>query len=62
MRLGASKTKVLSDISRDVAQVALGSVFVGPLLGGTAKPHILIIGITLTLVTWVLSVALVRET
>lgn len=61
MQLTQAKSKVLSNISRDIAQVMFGSVFVGPLLGGTTKSYILVIGLFFLFVTWYFSIVLVRE-
>lgn len=61
MQLSRARSNVLSNISRDIAQVVFGSVFVGPLLGGTTKSHILLIGLFFAFVAWYFSVALVKE-
>ncbi|MFY9484630.1 MAG: hypothetical protein WAP74_03345 [Patescibacteria group bacterium] len=55
------KAKVLSDISRDIAQVLFASVFIAPLLGGTDKPFTIAVGLVFSIIAWYMSMILIKE-
>ncbi|MEK7502892.1 MAG: hypothetical protein AAB556_00420 [Patescibacteria group bacterium] len=57
----SNRIRVYSDISRDIAQVVFASVFVGPLIGGTASYFSFGLGIFISFSAWYFSVALIKN-
>lgn len=62
MQLSPGQLKTLSEITRDIGQVVLGTT-VAPILFGIDKTHpsILVSGIVATLECWVLSLFLTKR-
>lgn len=57
----SNRVKVYSDISRDIAQIVFASVFVGPLIGGTANYFSFGLGLLLSFSAWYFSIALIKN-
>ena len=55
-----SRVQVLSEITRDMAQVFFASVVVDPLLSGAFNMQAMAIGLLLAGVAWVVSVMLIK--
>jgi hypothetical protein len=55
------RLRILSEIAKDIAQVCFASVFLEPLMTGNANILTFILGLSLALISWVLSVVIVKE-
>ncbi len=52
---------VISEISRDVAQVFFASVLVDPIIRGEFRPFVMGVGILISLTTWYVSVIIIKN-
>jgi hypothetical protein len=55
------KTKTLSEISRDAAQVFFASVMVDPIINGSFRASLFFAGFGISMSIWVLSLLLAKE-
>ena len=61
MQLSDSRSKVLSEITRDTAQIFFASMFIGPLLNsGEINWSIVFSGFILAFIFWIFSLSLVK--
>ncbi|MCG2701067.1 hypothetical protein L6267_02790 [Candidatus Parcubacteria bacterium] len=54
-------SKVLSEIFRDIGQVFFASIFIGPIITGNADWIILSAGLLLSLLSWHISILLIKH-
>jgi hypothetical protein len=55
------KTKVFSEILRDIGQVFFASMFIGPLITGSVDISISFFGLLFSVLAWYSSVSLIKE-
>ena len=55
------KAVVLSEISRDIAQVSFASVFVDPIIRGDFNPTALLIGLSTSVIMWYVSFIVIKN-
>ncbi|KKR44070.1 MAG: hypothetical protein UX02_C0001G0287 [Candidatus Moranbacteria bacterium GW2011_GWC1_45_18] len=59
MNSSPSKATILSEISRDIAQVFFASMFVGPIISDAVSWPIVFSGLALSFSCWLLSLSVV---
>lgn len=60
MKITGGKIKVISEISRDIAQIFFGLVFLGPLVTGQIDWVLIVFGLSLSVAPWILSIILIK--
>jgi len=61
MEEASQKSKVYSEISRDIGQVFFASLFIGPLVSGSIDFTFAFYGSLLSIFSWFLSILFIRE-
>ncbi len=62
MILSKERTRTLSDISKDIGLVFFASLFIGPFIAGSKiQWPVVILGLLLAVVSWLLSLFLIKS-